>query len=101
MRRIANRERNLAQDRVARIGIGDQGEVVHHVIEGASKVMQNIASNSKHFEMNDREFSEVGFALGKFSILPGDSNTSVGIPVFLRIRFEFGEVLLGAFDLYP
>jgi len=100
MERFANRERYLSQNCFARIGIGNQGEVVHHVIEGATKVLQNIASDREHIEMNDREISEDKIALGKFRILLGNSNLSVGIPICLRSRFEFSEVLLGPFNLY-
>jgi hypothetical protein len=101
LERFANRERNLSQNCVACVGIGDQSKVVHHMVEGASEVLQNVPGNGKHIEVDDREFSEVRLALSKFRILLGDSNMSVGVPVSLRSRFEFSEVLFGPFDLYP
>lgn len=101
MKVFANRERNVPQILPARLRITHQCELVDHVVESTPKVLQDVASRGEHVKTDDREFSEVRQALGSFRILIADSNVSVGIPIGLRCRFEFGEVLFGPFNLYP
>jgi hypothetical protein len=98
---FANRERNVSQIFPAGLRVADQGEMVDHVIERAPKVVQNIASDRKHFETNDWEFYELRRALDKFRIVLRDTDMSVGVPIRLRGSFEFNEVLFGPFNLYP
>jgi hypothetical protein len=101
MKVFANRERNVSQILPARLRTTYQCQLIDHVVESTPKVLQDIASRGEHVETDDREFSEVRQALGSFRILIADTNVSVGVPIGLRCRFEFGEVLFGPFDFYP
>jgi hypothetical protein len=98
---FANRERNVSQIFPASFRVADQGEMVDHVVERAPKIVQNIASDRKHFETNDWKFSKLRRELGNFRVILRDTDMSVGVPIRLRSSFEFNEVLFGPFNLYP
>jgi hypothetical protein len=101
LRVFANRERNICQVPHGSLGVADKRKLINHMIKGTAKVLKGVPSNGEHIKADNGEFSKVRGFLGKFRISLRANNMAVGVPIDLRFRFKFGEVLFGPFNLYP
>lgn len=98
---FANRETGLSESLQASLRIANKSKLINGMVKRTPKVVQHISSNGKHLKTNNGQFHELRRSLGEFRVILGTDNLSVGVPVGLRQRFQFGEVLFGPFNLYP